>query len=54
MLVVINDILEDPELAQRALGRLKEAFSRFALNRQKFPLVYERMLSAPYLYLICG
>ncbi|KAH6678820.1 endo-1,3(4)-beta-glucanase [Plectosphaerella plurivora] len=42
MLVVINDILEDPALAQQALGRLKEAFSRFALNRQKFPLVYER------------
>lgn len=45
MLVVINDILEDPELAHRALGRLKEAFGRFAANQQKFPLVYERMFS---------
>jgi endo-1,3(4)-beta-glucanase len=44
LLVVINDILEDKELAQQGLGKLKEAFSRFALNRQKFPLVYERML----------
>lgn len=42
MLTVINDLLEDKKLAEPALGKLKQAFARFAANKQKFPLVYER------------
>jgi endo-1,3(4)-beta-glucanase len=38
---VICAVLEDVELAQNLLRRVKEAFSRFAENRQRFPLVYE-------------
>ncbi|OLN85332.1 putative endo-1,3(4)-beta-glucanase-like protein 2 [Colletotrichum chlorophyti] len=41
LLVVINDILQDPGLAQSGLNRLKAAFAKFATNQQKFPLVYE-------------
>ncbi|EEY21928.1 endo-1,3(4)-beta-glucanase [Verticillium alfalfae VaMs.102] len=42
MLTVINDLLDDKKLAEPALGKLKQAFARFAANKQKFPLVYER------------
>ncbi|RNJ61017.1 hypothetical protein D7B24_003428 [Verticillium nonalfalfae] len=42
MLTVINDLLDDRKLAEPALGKLKQAFARFAANKQKFPLVYER------------
>ncbi|KAK6223696.1 glycoside hydrolase family 81 protein [Colletotrichum tabaci] len=41
LIVVINDILQDPALAQSGLNRLKAAFARFAANQQRFPLVYE-------------
>ncbi|KAL2756000.1 glycoside hydrolase family 81 protein [Sodiomyces alcalophilus JCM 7366] len=43
LLVAINDFLGDRQLAHEALGKLKYAFGRFAANRQKFPLVYERV-----------
>lgn len=43
LLVAINDLLGDTQLAREALGKLKFAFGRFASNRQKFPLVYERV-----------
>jgi endo-1,3(4)-beta-glucanase len=38
---VICAVLEDVELAQNLLKRVKQAFSRFTENRQRFPLVYE-------------
>jgi len=38
---LINDLLEDPGLAQAGLDNLKSAFDRFASNSQKFPLTYE-------------
>ncbi|KAK2061476.1 family 81 glycosyl hydrolase [Colletotrichum caudatum] len=41
LIIVINDILRDPALAQSGLNRLKAAFAKFASNQQKFPLVYE-------------
>ncbi|KAF9876345.1 glycosyl hydrolase family 81 [Colletotrichum karsti] len=41
LIVAINDIVGDTGLAQSGLIRLKEAFSRFATNKQKFPLLYE-------------
>ncbi|ROT36608.1 family 81 glycosyl hydrolase [Sodiomyces alkalinus F11] len=43
LLVAINDLLGDRQLAHEALPRLKYAFGRFAANRQKHPLVYERV-----------
>ncbi|KAK0371912.1 glycosyl hydrolase family 81 [Colletotrichum limetticola] len=41
LIIVINDILGDPALAQSGLNRLKAAFATFATNKQKYPLVYE-------------
>lgn len=41
ILFVINDLLQDPELAKTGLNQLKAAFDVFATNKQKFPLVYE-------------
>ncbi|KAF5525131.1 putative endo-1,3(4)-beta-glucanase [Colletotrichum aenigma] len=41
LIVAINDVVKDTGLAQSALPRLKEAFARFADNKQKFPLLYE-------------
>lgn len=38
---VICEVLKDTDLAQNLLKRVKDAFSRFAENRQRFPLVYE-------------
>ncbi|KIM33364.1 glycoside hydrolase family 81 protein [Serendipita vermifera MAFF 305830] len=38
---VICAVLKDTDLAQKTLSKLKEAFSRFAENRQRFPLTYE-------------
>ena len=33
----------DAPLAKSSLDRLKNSFERFASNKQKFPLVYDRM-----------
>ncbi|KAK4195210.1 glycosyl hydrolase family 81-domain-containing protein [Triangularia verruculosa] len=41
IILVIRDMLGDEALALTALNRLKQAFARFAENRQQFPLVYE-------------
>ncbi|KAK0628826.1 glycoside hydrolase family 81 protein [Bombardia bombarda] len=41
VLISINDILGDKALAQTGLTQLKVAFSRFAENKQQYPLVYE-------------
>ncbi|PHH68408.1 hypothetical protein CDD82_575 [Ophiocordyceps australis] len=41
LLYVINNMLEDKEMASRSLGQLKAAFGTFAANKQKFPLLYE-------------
>ncbi|KAI0133675.1 glycoside hydrolase family 81 protein [Xylariales sp. AK1849] len=37
----VNDLLQNPKLAQAGLNNLKTAFSRFAYNQQQFPLYYE-------------
>ncbi|KAK9424160.1 putative Family 81 glycosyl hydrolase [Seiridium unicorne] len=37
----VNDLLGNKNLAQTGLNNLKSAFSRYALNRQQFPLYYE-------------
>ncbi|KAH6647977.1 family 81 glycosyl hydrolase [Truncatella angustata] len=37
----VHDLLGNKDLAQTALNNLKSAFTRFALNRQQFPLYYE-------------
>jgi endo-1,3(4)-beta-glucanase len=37
----VNDLLQNPNLAKSGLANLKTAFSRFALNKQQFPLYYE-------------
>jgi len=37
----INDLLNDPGLAQAGLANLKDCFAVFASNTQDFPLVYE-------------
>lgn len=44
---VINDLLGDKALAQAGLVKLKAAFSVFARNQQKYPLVYESMFLHP-------
>ncbi|ORY62572.1 family 81 glycosyl hydrolase [Pseudomassariella vexata] len=36
-----HDLLKNPKLAHSGLNNLKAAFSRFALNKQQFPLYYE-------------
>ncbi|KAK4665966.1 endo-1,3-beta glucanase [Podospora pseudopauciseta] len=41
IILVIRDMLGDEALALTALNQLKQAFARFAENRQQFPLVYE-------------
>lgn len=37
----VHDLAGDTDLAQAGLDKLKEAFARFASNKQQFPLVYE-------------
>ncbi|KAF3018431.1 hypothetical protein G7054_g12444 [Neopestalotiopsis clavispora] len=37
----VHDLLGNKNLAQTGLNNLKSAFTRFALNRQQFPLYYE-------------
>ncbi|KAL8363561.1 hypothetical protein RB601_009361 [Gaeumannomyces tritici] len=41
IVVAVNDMLGDKQLAQTGLKKLKDAYARFAENRQKFPLFYE-------------
>ncbi|KAK3941592.1 hypothetical protein QBC46DRAFT_258081 [Diplogelasinospora grovesii] len=41
LIMAIHDILGDNNLAQAGLERLKQAFARFAENKQQYPLVYE-------------
>ncbi|KAK0672085.1 glycosyl hydrolase family 81-domain-containing protein [Cercophora samala] len=41
IILVIRDMLGDEALALTALNQLKQAFARFAENKQQFPLVYE-------------
>ncbi|KAH6680314.1 glycoside hydrolase family 81 protein [Halenospora varia] len=41
IIYTVNDLLSDQALAQEGLKNLKDAFSLFTNNRQKFPLVYE-------------
>ncbi|KAH6843016.1 glycoside hydrolase family 81 protein [Chaetomium sp. MPI-CAGE-AT-0009] len=41
LILSIRELLGDPGLAQAGLTKLKEAFSRFTQNAQKYPLVYE-------------
>lgn len=41
MLYVINDMLGDTKTAQQGLAELKQAFARFADNKQQYPLVHE-------------
>lgn len=41
IIVIANDLLKNPEVAQTGLNELKRAFAIFAENRQKFPLVYD-------------
>ncbi|KLU92148.1 endo-1,3(4)-beta-glucanase 1 [Magnaporthiopsis poae ATCC 64411] len=41
ILIAVNDMLGDKQLAQAGLKKLKDAYARFAENRQKFPLFYE-------------
>ncbi|KAM7198882.1 hypothetical protein V8F20_005949 [Naviculisporaceae sp. PSN 640] len=41
ILLAIHDMLGDQELTHAGLEKLKEAFARFAQNKQQFPLVYE-------------
>lgn len=37
----VHDLLRNPKLAHSGLAHLKAAFSRFAANKQQFPLYYE-------------
>lgn len=37
----VNDIAQNPGLAQQGLAQLKAAFARFTTNQQMFPLVYD-------------
>ncbi|KAL8842936.1 MAG: hypothetical protein Q9170_000341 [Blastenia crenularia] len=37
----VHDLTGNTDLAQAGLGKLKQAFARFASNTQQFPLVYE-------------
>jgi endo-1,3(4)-beta-glucanase len=37
----VHDLLRNPQLAHSGLANLKAAFSRFATNKQQFPLYYE-------------
>ncbi|KAK3949215.1 glycosyl hydrolase family 81-domain-containing protein [Pseudoneurospora amorphoporcata] len=41
MLVAVNDVLGDTDLAKKGLEQLKVAFARYAENQQKYPLVYD-------------
>lgn len=41
LVMVIKEMLGDEGLAQAGLNQLKEAYARFAQNKQKYPLVYE-------------
>ncbi|KAK4454002.1 hypothetical protein QBC34DRAFT_175335 [Podospora aff. communis PSN243] len=41
IVLAASDILDDKPLAAAGLGQLKLAFSRFAKNEQKYPLLYE-------------
>jgi len=41
ILMAVNDMVGDQDLAQKGLSTLKVAFARFAENKQKYPLVYE-------------
>lgn len=44
ILVAVNDVLGDTDLAKKGLEQLKVAFARYAENQQKYPLVYDRRL----------
>ena len=41
IILVLNDMIGDKDLAQTSLTQLKTAFARFAENKQQYPLVYE-------------
>lgn len=41
ILVAVNDVLGDTDLAKKGLEQLKVAFARYAENQQKYPLVYD-------------
>ena len=41
IIYVVRDLLHLPDLATQGLGQLKAAFTKFAMNQQIFPLVYD-------------
>lgn len=41
IILVLNDLLGDAQLAATGLAQLKAAFARFTANQQQYPLVYE-------------
>ena len=41
LIYTIHDLGKNPALAATGLGRLKDAFNRFATNQQMYPLVYD-------------
>lgn len=51
---VISEVLRDISLAQILLAKVKDAFSRFADNRQRFPLVYESTFLPPHIVKIAN
>ncbi|KAJ4390486.1 endo-1,3-beta glucanase [Neurospora sp. IMI 360204] len=42
ILVAVNDVLGDTDLAKKGLEQLKVAFARYAENQQQYPLVYDQ------------
>lgn len=41
LVYTIHDLAQNPSLAAAGLAKLKDAFNRFASNRQTYPLVYD-------------